>query len=622
MRVLITGGYGFIGSFVGEMFAMEGHEVHIVDNLSTGSKDHLEFKHVFYQANVEDPICEEIFKKCKFDAVIHLAAQVNVAVSMEDPYKDTKANVLGLINMLRLAEKYKADKFVFASSAAVYGLNEEMPLDEESVCHPVSPYGMNKWIGEMYCQKWNEIFGLSTVCYRFSNVYGPRQGTMGEGGVVSIFSQRIMDGKELIVYGDGEQTRDFIYVQDLAEAIYLGVKNNLSGVYNLSTNTGVSVNQLIETIGGLAEVHTVKYENEREGDIKHSRLDNSKIKAALEWEPFHSYQDGLEKTYHWFKDYNPGPVKQEEEKKRKMPEWLDRFKSSHPYLMNIGIFLLMLMMSMTVNVHYYLVDYQLVYIILTAFLLGRFQSILSVGTAILWYVTENILLGRDLITLLMDPGSLVQISVYLLVAFTIRYVMDKMESLLSNYRNEANAMKDKYHLLNKEYEDIIKVKEELQSQILYTENSVGTVYKMMADLTSLDPQEIYHSSIKIVENLMKTNEVAFYTYNPSINVLVLQKKSKHFDCNQVVMVEQEEGYMDVIHHKKLFVNKSMKKNSPSLILPVHVKGTVTGVICVNGLSFDQLSLFYINMLDIISNLVSSSLSCAYKHQIVLGKKGR
>ena len=197
MKVLITGGYGFIGSFVAERFYKEGYEVFIIDNLSTGNKQNVDFKHKGYVLSVEDRKCEEIFRSNRFDTVVHLAAQVNVKTSIEDPILDSKSNVLGLSNMLSLAQKYNVHKFILASSAAVYGNNDEIPLSESSTCDPISPYGINKWIGETYCRKWKELYGLDTLCFRFSNVYGPRQGSVGEGGVISIFMEKVMNGKEL-----------------------------------------------------------------------------------------------------------------------------------------------------------------------------------------------------------------------------------------------------------------------------------------------------------------------------------------------------------------------------------------------------------------------------------------
>ena len=301
MKVLITGGYGFIGSFVAEAFYSEGHDVYIIDNLSTGNRNHVKFKHQFYKLNIEDPECEAVFEANKPDVVIHLAAQVNVDISMKDPYTDTKTNVLGLVNMLQLSKKYGVKKLVFASSAAVYGLNEEIPLKEDSLCNPLSPYGINKWVGEQYCEKWSEIYDVDTLYFRFSNVYGPKQGTIGEGGVISIFIDRVLHGKNLVVFGDGEQTRDFIYVKDVAEAIYRSVEYDLSGVYNLSTNTEISINKFIEGLEKMGRMTEIVYEDPKPGDIKYSRLDNSKIKKELDWVPLHNFQEGLEKTFEWFK---------------------------------------------------------------------------------------------------------------------------------------------------------------------------------------------------------------------------------------------------------------------------------------------------------------------------------
>ena len=621
MRVLITGGYGFIGSFVGEMFTMEGHEVHIIDNLSTGSSDNAKFNHVFYQINAEDPKCEEIFKTFKFDVVIHLAAQVNVTVSMDDPYIDSKNNVLGISNILNLARKYEVNKVVFASSAAVYGLNEEIPLREESQCDPVSPYGMNKWVGEMYCEKWNEIFGVDTLCYRFSNVYGPRQGTIGEGGVVSIFIQRVVEGKDLIVYGDGEQSRDFIYVQDVAAAIYKGVEQDLSGIYNLSTNTGVSVNQLIETLGELADIKNVSYEEERQGDIKHSRLDNTKIKRDLDWEPFHTYEEGLSKTYHWFKENKSTPKKEKKKRELKKPEWLNRYNPVLPYLENIGLLMLVYLINAAVEVHYYMIDYQLVYIILASFMLGKSQSVLSIGLATVWFLAENIALGRDIISMLIDPSSLVHVSVYIFAGIVIRYVLDKKEALLANYRDEANEIKEKYHSLQLTYTDAMKVKEELQKQILYTDNSVGMVSRMMKDLNSFEPHKIYKSSIHTVENMLKTKKVAFYLFNPATGELHLQEKSEYFEIKETIKAEQETYFIEALKNGETFINKTLEESCPSIIVPVRINGIVLGMITVDGLGFEQLSLFYINMLNTLGDLISSSLKCAYEHQRLMENKG-
>ncbi|WP_337100766.1 NAD-dependent epimerase/dehydratase family protein [Paenibacillus sp. YIM B09110] len=300
MKVLITGGYGFIGSFVAEKFFNEGHEVIIIDNMTSGHISNCKFRHISYIADVESTVCESIFENHNVDIVVHLAAQINVVTSMENPYADTKSNILGLTNILQLAAKYKTKKLIFASSAAVYGLNDQIPLNEEMPCQPVSPYGINKLLGEYYCTKWNEIYQLDTICFRFSNVYGPRQGSIGEGGVVSIFMERMRDGKELVIYGDGGQTRDFIYVEDVADVIYQASLSDQSGIMNLSTNTEQSVNDLVNILGSIQPITDIKNHKARTGDIYRSRLDNTRLKNALSWSPKFSFETGIRRTYEWF----------------------------------------------------------------------------------------------------------------------------------------------------------------------------------------------------------------------------------------------------------------------------------------------------------------------------------
>lgn len=173
LNVIITGGYGFIGSFVSERFYKEGHQIYIIDNLTTGQKSNVTVPHQFYRMSVHDLNCEQLFQSISPDVVIHLAAQVDVVTSVNEPHADTQSNILGLVNILRCSHKTKVKKLIFASSAAVYGPYEKISLKEDMVCGPVSPYGINKYLGEYYCEKWKELYGLKTLCFRFSNVYGP-----------------------------------------------------------------------------------------------------------------------------------------------------------------------------------------------------------------------------------------------------------------------------------------------------------------------------------------------------------------------------------------------------------------------------------------------------------------
>ncbi len=303
MKVLVTGGCGFIGSHVVEQFQDEGHDVYIIDNLSAGDRRNVKTKNKIFKMNVESERCEEVFLEIKFDIVVHLAAHIDAAYSIEDPIIDAQANVMGVVNMLNLAAKYKVKKFVFASSAAVYGDNSDIPLVEDNPCNAMSPYGISKYSGEKYCELWFETYGLNTVALRFANVFGPRQSIKGEGGIIAILLKNIYNNTMSYVYGDGEQTRDFIYVGDVADAVYKASLAINTGVYNVSLMERTSVNQIVEIIKKNDENIEVYYTKPRKGDIRHSSLSNEKLKKELRWGPKTTVEEGLNKTYYWYKEY-------------------------------------------------------------------------------------------------------------------------------------------------------------------------------------------------------------------------------------------------------------------------------------------------------------------------------
>ena len=303
MKVLITGGYGFIGSYVADLFSEEGHDVFILDDLSKGNRSFVRSAHTPLIGDVRSPGCEAFFREYAFDTVLHLAAQTSVQQSILDPAEDTRINVGGLVNMLHLSARYSVKQFVFASSAAVYGDSGEPFLTEQAACRPASPYGMNKKVGEYCCRQWESMFGLNSVCLRFSNVYGPRQAGHNEQSVIPVFIDRMLRSEPLPVYGDGEQTRDFIYVEDISKAIYLACVNRLSGVYNVSASVPHSVNGVIDILKGMEPGLETAQLPERAGDIKHSLLDSGKLKRALGWEPRYTLREGLEKTYSFVKEH-------------------------------------------------------------------------------------------------------------------------------------------------------------------------------------------------------------------------------------------------------------------------------------------------------------------------------
>ena len=297
MKVLITGGAGFIGSHVVEECLSHNYEVIVVDNFSTGNIENLTEDCKVYQVDINDDHMKNVFEIEKPDMVIHLAAQASVMKSIEDPLVDGEINILGTVRLLEYARIYRVKKMVLASSAAVYGNPKEIPIDEKYPLNPLSFYSLSKWSSERYAQLYESLHGLPCCILRFSNVYGPRQNPQGEAGVVSIFINQLLNQEEMAIYG-GQQTRDFIYVKDVAKACLRAIESPATGIFNISSCSETSIDELFSMTSLLAgiDVKPLKYPL-RKGEIQKSVLGNKKAITELGWKSMHSLQDGLRETF-------------------------------------------------------------------------------------------------------------------------------------------------------------------------------------------------------------------------------------------------------------------------------------------------------------------------------------
>ena len=302
MRITVTGGAGFIGSHLVDRLIEDGHTVQVIDNLYTGNKEFVHSKAQFVELDIRDPKLYSVLEEFRPDYIFHEAAQTEVSTSMSDPMLDCDINLMGLINLLNAAVKLDVKKFLMPSSAAVYGNLDTLPLNEEMIGNPSSFYGLTKLTTEHYLRIYYEAFGLPYICYRYSNVFGPRQGNGGEGGVISIFAKATVKGSPIIIYGDGKQTRDFIYVDDVVEANILGMQHQVTGVYNVSTGISSSVSLLVDEFRNISgkDIEIV-YDKPRLGDIRDSVLATDKSEKELLFKAKYNLHDGLIKTYEYFK---------------------------------------------------------------------------------------------------------------------------------------------------------------------------------------------------------------------------------------------------------------------------------------------------------------------------------
>ncbi len=307
-KVLVTGGAGFIGSHIVDRLLKEGCEVTVIDNLSTGKMQNIarhksEKEFHFIQGDIRNfNLVKEAVKGV--DAVFHEAAIVSVPFSIEDPMGTNDVNVGGTLNVLKACLNSNVKRFIYSSSTAVYGDTEKLPIKEDSVPQPISPYGASKLAAEGYVNAFYRVYGLETVCLRYFNVYGPRQAYNPYSGVITIFINRLLDDQPPIIYGDGEQTRDFINVQDVIEANILALeRENAAGqTFNIATGVATTINQLaklLQEVMGKTELKVV-HADPRPGDIRHNYADISKAKKILGYEPKIGIKEGLTQLVKWW----------------------------------------------------------------------------------------------------------------------------------------------------------------------------------------------------------------------------------------------------------------------------------------------------------------------------------
>ncbi len=304
MKILVTGGAGFIGSNVADGLIGEGHETVIVDDLSNGREENIPDKAVFYKVDVRGRELEDVFRKEKPDMVIHNAAQLSVRVSVEQPLLDADINIIGGLNLIDICKRYEVKKIIFASSGGtVYGEQQVFPADESHPLAPISPYGVAKLATEHYLYYYYRAFGVGYISLRYANIYGPRQDPHGEAGVVAIFSKKMLAGETPVINGDGLQTRDYVYVGDVVKANLAAVESGFTGPVNIGTGRETDVAALFNVLkdAGGRDIKE-KHGPSKAGEQRRSVLDNSLAGKVFGWKPEVSIEEGLRLTYKWFEE--------------------------------------------------------------------------------------------------------------------------------------------------------------------------------------------------------------------------------------------------------------------------------------------------------------------------------
>jgi len=303
VNILVTGGAGFIGSHLADAFIKAGHFVTIVDDLSMGKRENVNVDAEFYQLDVRSEHLRNVFRDDQFDAVVHQAAQMDVRKSVTDPMFDASVNIIGTLNLLEMCREYNIKKVLFSSTGgAIYGEQERFPADEEHPLRPISPYGIAKLSIEKYLYYYHAVHGLNYISLRYANVYGPRQSPHGEAGVVAIFTSKMLAGEQPLINGDGKQTRDYVFVDDVVKANLLALQYDGSGIFNVGTGVETSVNEIF---GLLRSITGAKCEEQhasaKQGEQQRSVIDTKLFEKKFGWRPGTQLREGLARTVEYFK---------------------------------------------------------------------------------------------------------------------------------------------------------------------------------------------------------------------------------------------------------------------------------------------------------------------------------
>lgn len=612
MKVLVTGGYGFIGSYVAERLFKEGHQIFILDNLSTGNQENVKIKHKALICSTADNKAEELFRHHQIDIVIHLAS-TNQPDDL-DVKQDSEDQLLGLIHMLTLSVKYNVKKFIYASSTAVYGPQDRCAIKEEFASNPLTPHAFHQLMGETYCLKWSQLYGIDVICLRMSNVYGFRRQAKGYGGVIHNWFQQLFDGQELILHGEGNQVRDFIYVEDVVDAIYRTLESGYSGILNISSNQETELLTLLQHFKKIDENLKYIHKPEKPKELPYSRFDHRKAIKILDWAPIYSLEQGLAKTCHLYKKENA--VNQKEIAKEKKRIKIPLVKKMVPYIENFLAFGLTAFFTLLPqDFGFVLLDYKILYIMLMGILYGSKHAILAVVLSWALYMVDYIAKGMDLVALFYDMENLARMVVYLFIGLVVGYRIDKKDLKLADQTLELEAIEEKYEFLQQIYQDTRTVKEELQNQLLNSEDSLGKIYSITKELDRLEPEQIYMSAIQLLENIMKSKDISIYTLSENKSYMRLAAKSRMAVGTRASSwkVSEDALLQNIMQAKKVFVNKDFVNDYPLLIAPVVDSNEVIALVIIEKVEFEYFNLYYQNLLQVVINLISAALSRAYRY---------
>ena len=635
MKILISGGCNNAGMGLAKRFAVEGQDVTVIDSFEDFDSGSFADKKIkFYKILNSSPQCEKIFGTSSFEIVIYFPRYESRLISLHEApdREDISPNceVSGLVNILNLSTKNKVKKFILVSSADVYGNTGETAADEQTKPNPVSIRGMSSYVMEYYCSRWSEIHNLNILILRASDIYGPSPSETqyySDKDLISIIINTALNEKGIHLEGKELDTRDFIYIDDFIEGLYrASVDKDCKGVFNISSKTETQLSSVIKELVLLKPSIKEVRGRGSAAEIQRSCIDNSKLVGFMDWQPKVSFSEGIKLTFNEMKLKYEKPRFESEKNKAKT---LSKRPKAIAYIENAALFLIAAFIQwghLFFNFKFpdLRLDYSIIYIIIIGIIWGQTQAYIAIILSSALYIGMSLYIGSDIISFVYTPENLIRIAVYILIGIITGYSVERKNRELESRNIAIQNIKSKYIFLSDIYKETRIVKNELENQIIETEDSFSAIYKIIQEVDSLEIEKVFSGAISAIERIMSTNQVSIYTLNNDTgsDFMRLKARSRLLEDKipNSLKISDFEEIKNVINTRSIFVNHSFKSNTPIMIAPVLDEKNVISVISIHYTTFENLTLHYENLFQTVLGLITNALKRAYYFEASLKDK--
>ncbi|NDL68711.1 NAD-dependent epimerase/dehydratase family protein [Anaerotalea alkaliphila] len=618
MKILVTGGYGFIGSHLVERLIQERHQVTVIDDLSSGSPPDARRKPAAYAMGVEDSKCEKVFEETAFDLVVHLANKPLPEEGTKDFDKVLHANNTGLCHVLYLAHKYNVKKVVVLSSYRVYGRQKNLPIKENAPLKPLDPYGSWYLMVEGVCGAYRKV-GLRVVVLRLGSVYGAKH---SEDFINQLIEENLRDEPgEDRTYTD--LVKDYVHVSDVVEAIAKACERQTSNVLNISSARGVSRSELVETADAHMNVFKEgKYTFLQCPDEPKIVLDNKRAMTELEWAPEIPIEEGIMKTIEWHRNNGrptekTGPLEAAEGLGARILANANTYR----YLENLMacLFFLLVTYFMQKNIAIN-VDFLIVYIVVINAFYGWNQGRVAIALSVFAYLWLKVNLDDVAVAnVFRDPSHILYMTMYFIVGVSVGYVMNRMKFEKSMLLKDLKEANEEMQFTNEMYERSIEIKNSLQSTIENYEDSLGKIFSVVSKLDKAIPEQIFTEAASVYAGILKAENVHIYLLNSSRHLRLAAVKGGH-RYHKSMLLEEFSFLPSVNVEKKVFVNKEMVDEYPMVCAPIVQEGRTLAVVFLDDVAFRNLTHQFLNTLKVLSHMLSNTISRAAEYEKAIHDK--